>query len=439
MAMASVLALSIYAPAPVVAEPLPQAVADALSHHPGVVAAVANREAIEAEKTEVRSRFFPQVSLRGTGGRNYADNSTSRGLNVTRGAGYSWLWEGTVTVTQHIWNGFETEKRVDAAEARQESAVFTIADVQEELGLRAVIAYLDVLRAQEALALLQEHGIKIDGYINRIKAMVEAGAADESMIVQATDIRAQLANSIVNSESQLRVSLAGFAEVVGRDPQDKLLKPVPALGFFPETVDAAVTYAVDHHPVIKAAALQKSAYERELEAEKASIYPDFTGELSYYGRDQADLIGGEVRDAKAVVRMNWDYGLGGAYNARVKRTMYRKAESRARMEELKRQIEREILVAYSDRQAAMEQVAIQKERLELNRELLNTYESQFEAARVNLFQLLQTDNALFNARMAVLNGEYRLLASQFAVLASMGRLLEALNIVPAEANDRASR
>ena len=73
-----------------------------MSSHPSLSAAVAGHEAATLEKREKRSALYPTVNLSATGGRIYGDNSTSRGLSVTRGAGYSWLWEGSATLRQNI-------------------------------------------------------------------------------------------------------------------------------------------------------------------------------------------------------------------------------------------------------------------------------------------------------------------------------------------------
>src|ERR1700744_6197172 len=76
------------------AEPLDQAVASALSQHPSVGAAEANRAALAEDAREKQSDYYPQLSAEAVGGRIYGDNATSRGLSVTRGAGYSGYGEG---------------------------------------------------------------------------------------------------------------------------------------------------------------------------------------------------------------------------------------------------------------------------------------------------------------------------------------------------------
>ena len=289
---------------PASAEPMAQAVASALNHHPSVEAALANRNALAEESREKWSDYWPQLSVGATGGRMYADNSTSRGLTVDRGAGYSWLWEGNVTARQLIFDGFETFNRIDAAGARQRSASFNVFDVRERLALRTVVAYLDILRGRDSVARLKEHGKKIDTYIGRIEKMVDEGAADATMAEQARDIRAQLDNTLASSEGQLRAANAAYLELTGHPPDEAMDMPAPPAGAIPADIQEAVDHARKEHPALRAAMMTEAAFQHDAEAEKAALYPDFTGELSYLERDQDDVIGGEVKDGRAVVRLN---------------------------------------------------------------------------------------------------------------------------------------
>ena len=91
------------------AETLQRSVVAALNHHPSVTAAMANRDAYIEEKKEQFSGYFPAISVGAAGGRIYGDNSTTRGLSVTRGAGYSGYGEGSISLTQMLFDGFEVK------------------------------------------------------------------------------------------------------------------------------------------------------------------------------------------------------------------------------------------------------------------------------------------------------------------------------------------
>lgn len=436
LAKASLLAISLcFLAAPGRAEPLSAAVETALNYNPTVEAAIANRDAYAAEKREQWADNFPTLNINGTGGRVYGDNSTSRGLTVTRGAAYSFYWEGAVTLTQPLFDGFETYNRVDAADMRKTSANYNITDVRERLALKTVMAYLDVLRTREGLEDIKDYDKKLEDYQTRIQKMVDEGAADESMVVQARDIRKQLESTMTDIEGQLRSAHAQYAEIVGHMPDDPMDKPVPRLDLIPDLVDDAIAYAKQHNPSLEAARYNEEALSYDAEAEKQSYYPDVNGVLSYRELDQKDEIGGEVTDAKAVVRLNWDLSLAGAQLARVHKAQKRQYEGKAKRAETERSIEKNVRTSYSDMQTSKDRVRLQRDRVKINQDLFKNYEAQFEGARVNLLQLLQADNALFNTKLTLMNGEYKLLASQFAALASMGRLQEALNVVPVRAND----
>lgn len=433
LASAGLVAASLVA-TPASAETLGQAVEAALNYHPSIEAAMAGRDVQKEEALEKQSDLFPQLNVGMTGGREFANNSTSRGLSVSRGEGYSWLWEGSLTARQLIYDGFETTRRIDAAEARRESANLGIVDLRESLALKTALTYMDVLRARESASRLRKHADIIEDYIRRIEKMVSEGAADKTMAEQARDIRAQLKSSLAAMEGQSKAADAAYRELTGHAPDGDMKNEPARADLMPVARDEAVKQAGETHPSVRAALMTEAASRLDFEAEKAAWYPDVTGELSHMKRDLDDVIGGEVVDSKAVVRLNWNYAFGGAQEARVRKALGREAESRAQAEELKRRVVRDVEVAYSERESSAGQVAAQRERVTINEGLLKAQEAQFEAARANLLQLLQTENALFNARLALLNGEYRLMATDYSILASMGRLQEALNIVPATEN-----
>jgi adhesin transport system outer membrane protein len=419
-------------PAKAHAETLITAVEDALNQHPSVQAALAGRDIAKAQRREAASPFYPELNINAATGRVYADNSTSRGLTVDRGAGYSWSTEGGITMRQMIFDGMETGNRVDAARAMLDSANMNVIDVRENLGLRVVLAYLEVLRTREAVTLLREHGKKIADYRTRIQAMVEQGAADESMAVQAHDIQNQLDGTIADVEGQQKKALAEYAEAVGRPIAEPLERPVFDESAILPDENLAVAKARAEHPALHVATLRGVAAHEGIRAEKGTLYPDLSGEVSMYKKDIDDVIGGEVVDNRALLRMNWDFSTGGAQLARIKQSVHREAEAQAQAVDLAGKIEREIRKSYAELDAAQKRLAVSRDRVKVSDDLVRTYEIQFEAAKVTLLNLLQAENTSFNAKLGVLNADYRHLAAQYSVLANMGALQKTLRVEPVD-------
>lgn len=409
------------------AEPLQDAVLAAINHHPQVESALANRDAsIEKEKEEY-SGYFPEVKINGAAGRVYGDNSTSRGLSVTRGNGYSGMGEGSVSVTQMLFDGFQTRDKVDAARATRDSENKNILDVRENLAFQAVQAYIDLLRAREGLRLVDAHTKKVEDFIGRIQEKVKQGASDESELRQAQDISFLIENMRAEYRGKVESASAVYEEITGKAPDDSMEKPDSVKNALPDSADAAVTRALDDHPMLGVASARAVAAERTADAEAASLLPGLSAEGSYYQKDVADVIGGEVADARALVRLNWGFSTGGADLARIRQKRYEQASSRADIETARRQIERGVRQSWAELETARKQTTLAAERVNLNEALNDTYRSQFEGAKITLLQLLQGENALFNTQLDKMNAGYRLLAAEYGVLAGMGALQKTFN------------
>ena len=404
------------------AETLRQAVEAALAAHPSVEAAQAAIHIVRQEKKEQRSGYFPELNASTSWGRIFGDNSTSRGLTVDRGQAYSWLWEGSGSMTQLIFDGFETRNRVQAVGARLESEEYNVSDVKENLAFQTVQAYITVLQMQHIIHRTQSYRKQIQNYKDRIEDMVAEGAADESEAAQARDLDVLLERVLIEYQGQLDAAYASYKQFVGRMPLSNLQLPQISASQLPANVDNAIAQASLDHPLVLSLQKQAQAIEYDIEAEKGGFFPDLSGELSYLKRDQVEEIGGELVDGRALIKMNWTFATGGAQSARVKRSRAEYAESIAQQKEAIRQIEGDVRRSYAQFEMATRQFNLLNKREKVLKDLFEAYEVQFEGARVRLLQLMQSENDLFNTQIDLMNAKYQYLLSQYAVLASMGDL-----------------
>lgn len=410
------------------AETLRDAVSTALVSHPGLEIAAARKDISTAQEDEEFSNLFPQINTSATGGRMFGNNSTSRGLTVSRGQAYSWLWEGNASITQPIFNGFETYNRIDAAEARSGAADYTMADAKQGIALRAAQAFLNVMRAQEAYAKTTSYQDKIKDYLSRINAMVEGGAADESEVAQAKNIQSMLENTVAEMDGQVKLALADYNEAVGAMPAGELKNDNSASLLPYKTVDEALGYASGNHPLIMSAQKNLDAEDEEVSADVGSMMPKLDGELSYLKRDQKEEIGGEVEDGRAVMRLNWGFSTGGGQLAKIRKSKAERSEALAQIAQTQRDIERDVRRSFVEYETASKQRDLAVKRTSVTKDLFNTYEKQFEASKVRLLQLMQAENQLFTAELEQINANYRVTMAEYAALASIGNLIGALHL-----------
>lgn len=421
---------------PLSAETLDESVSAALSYHPQVESAVAILRSTEEAEKEEYSAYFPRVDVTASAGRVFGDNSTSRGLNVTRGEGYSHYGEGSIVARQRIFDGLETKNRVTAARAQIEATKYNVEDVRESLALRVVQTYVNLRRVQDGLKLLHGQEKTVNDYLARIETMVDDGAADEAELQQARDVQVILDNFIADYTGQARILESDFFELTGYLPETALKQPEIFLGLIPSSMEDAIAKARAHHPLISAAELQTKVSLHDVYAERSTYVPKFDGELSALKSDKGDVLGGEVEDAKALIRMNWGFDTGGAQQARIQQRTYEYKEALARVNEVERQVERSVRQAYAESETAQRQLQNQIKRHELNKKLLETYEVQFEGALISVLQLMQADNQVLLTELEISNAKSRVLLAQYGILASMGDLRKALNVEVAQGHPR---
>ena len=138
----------------------------------------------------------------------------------------------------------------------------------------------------------------------------------------------------------------------------------------------------------------------------------------------------KLEDARALLKMSWDFELGGAQSARTRKAQAQHSEILAQNRENVQTIEGDIRRAYAEYETAKKQKELIKKREVVTKDLSEAYKTQFEGARVRLLQLMQADNQFFNAQLESITAEYRYLLAQYGILASTGQLLSSLSSGP---------
>lgn len=404
------------------AQTLNEAVQKTLQEHPTIGAAEARLGFNSQEVREQKSGYFPNLSLSASGGRIFGDNSTTRGLVTSRGEAYSGYGEGSATLRQPILGLWQAGQRVGGAKMREAASVETVQSAIETLALRGAQIYLGVLRTDEILEKASAQLSKARDFKSRIQSGVEDGANTEADLQQAKDIILLLEGVRDDYDAQSQSAAAQYYEVFGDMPSNSVVKPDVLMTSIPEDLESAVNRAKKNNPAMMSALLQARAYDYDVNAERLGYLPNLDGELSYLKSDKEDDIGGEIVDAKALLKLSWDFETGGGQSARIKKKKFEQIEAIARLRDLERQIERDVRLSYAEHKNAHSQFKLSKKRHALAHDLFKTYENQFEAASVPLLQLMQADNQLFTSHLEKINADYRVLIAQYSVLASLGML-----------------
>ncbi len=406
------------------AETLVDAVIFALDNHPAIAGVQDQIAAAGHGKKAEIANYYPEIMANATAGRVFQDNSTSRGLVTDRGAAYSGYGDGSVSMRQMLFDGLETKNRVKAADARLKSKNYDLMKTKEEIIFSVVSDYIEILRLRSALILLSKQLEAIEDYKSRIIVMVKEGVADEAELQQALDVSMVVDSAIADYEGRLEAVRASYYEATGRVPKGGFLVPKSVKGLINANISDAVDMAKNNHPMLMSVRMASNAARHDMKVEQSKMYPDISGELSYYKSDKKDVIGGQSRDARAVIKMNWAFSTGGREFEEFRKKQSEHAAASRRILEVERQIERKVYEAYAFYRTMQRKLQLSADRVELNEKLVGAYKSQFEGARISLLSLMRAESQLFKAKLEHSDNRFNLLAAEYGILASTSSLQE---------------
>jgi len=398
----------------------------AIEHHPRVLGRRAEIDVSDAEVSIAQSDFFPVLSVEAFSGYRNTDNTTTRaqpgGGNVE-----AWANQGTARLRQLIFDFMTTPSRFEAAKNRLIESQFVEADSQEQIGLRAVQAYLAVQRATLNLSYSRENVDFHTTTLRDIRKRAEAGAGDGGDVSQ-TESRLALAREfMLGFEEALAIAEADFKEAVGSMPGklQPIKEPPVAL---PETVDAAVDIAFNENPQVIAAVKSVDAFGESADAAFGDQFPRFDLDLSYNRGNDVDGLGGNDEESRAVVRMSWELPTGLGKYKEYKRQLRLRDAAQQQTEERLRLVEESVRTSYAEVEKTREQIEQLKLRVNSARDVVTAYDKQFGAGRRTLLDLLDSENERFLAKVALNNGISDYVSAHYRLFTAMGRLRQALGL-----------
>jgi adhesin transport system outer membrane protein len=409
------------------AETLQEAVELTLKTNPDVLIESARRESTTETLTQAKGGYMPKIDISTGGGRERKDNAT---VQSTYGSSISQKkQERSLSLTQMLFDGFATASEVARQQARTESADHKLAATSEQTALKAVEAFLEVLRLSEILNLTKENLLAHQRTFDQIKVRVTGGMARKSDLDQI-DARMALAGSnLTAAEANLDVAAINYKLVVGAMPGELAKPKSPGDELMPGTPDEATYFAIQNSRFLKSADADVAAAKAQHQSSKSGLYPRLDLEM---GRSDSFTANGvdSQKDLTnyVMLRMRYNIFRGGADTGRVSETRHQSREAQEVRNRAERQIEQSVRLAWSAHRAARDRLPNLRKHAESSFLTREAYTKQFSLGQRTLLDLLDTENEYFTATTNGINGHYVELFSRYRLLAELSQLLEVVGI-----------
>jgi outer membrane protein, adhesin transport system len=390
-----------------------------LQRNPQVFQSEAESRAADARHSQAGAARLPRVSLNGNVGREQQQLFLTDSNKRYRQS------QGQVRIAVPV---YDPNINADQAQRRAQSSSldWRLVDVRDQLMIRAVDAYGELLRQTRLVILAQDNLKSHRQYVQQIKdiARSDLGRAADLPAAQA---RVALAESVLtNRLTRLEAARVQWMQLSGTYVHN-ISEPLPAVSL-PQALDEIVANAIDSSPALQAAQADIESAKQGIAVSKAAYLPRLIAEHSARRGFDAGSVQGWQNDRYYGVSMDWTLpnGMVDRYANRAAQEMVL-ASHHARdhlQQELRARVEGQwfellgssaSLKSYNDYVSSAEQMVI-------------AYREQFKIGRRTLLEVLNAENELFTARSNVESTRLDMALASWRLIALQGRMRAELGL-----------
>lgn len=391
----------------------------------GVVAGT--RRATDEELNQAKALYLPSIDFSGDTGIEYTDDRFTNNRVGEDDTETLWRYEAGLTLTQMLFDGWETKYEVERQENRIQSSAHRVTETAELVGLSIVESFLEVIRQRELLGITRDNINEHLAIMNLIQEGVDAGRSTQADLEQ---IKARLASARAQESTvlqQLRIAEANFRREVGSDPRDLVLPAVP-VNALTANLEEEVKTTLTNSPTLDIFESDVRVAYAELNGTGSTLYPQIDFQANARTGDNLGGVEDTDTSASALIVANWNLYRGGGDLARIREFTHRYQVAKERRADSARAVENDVRQTWARMMSAGERASEFAAQAAANTEVVRAYKDQFSLDRRTLLDVLDAQNELFVSRTNTINAEFLEMFSVYRLLALKGQLLPTMQV-----------
>ena len=425
-AAASVLLLAWLGPVPALADTIEAALIRAYQTNPQLNSQRAQVRVTDENVPQALSGYRPRVAVTASAGYQYTDVLTTaggtqnvlvrsqvHGTNAPRSVG--------ATVSQTLFNGQQTANRTRAAEGQVSAAREGLRVLEQTVLLQAATVYMDYLR-DSAIVEVQKSNVRVlEQTLKQTKDRFNVGEVTRTDVAQSEAQLAAGKTQQLTAESNLVTTSANFRRVIGSDPV--ALQPgSPVDRFLPPSLPGAVELSLTQNPNVTAAMFGIDVSYLQVKVNEGALFPTVTLQTSVQQSYEQTLTIFRSFGASATAQVSMPIYQGGAEYSLIRQSKETLAQQRLNLEQVRDQARANVVTAWGQLQAGKAQVQSAQSQVQASEIALNGVREEAKAGQRTTLDVLNAQQALVNARVALVTAQHDRVVASYSVLNAVGRL-----------------
>ncbi len=424
-AAASVLLIACMGPMPALADTIEAALVRAYQSNPQLNAQRSQVRVTDENVPQALSGYRPKVSVTASAGYQYSDSLTNTGdLNVARSTpinGANAPRSVGATVTQTLFNGQQTANRTRAAESQVSGAREALRVLEQSILLSAATIYMDYLR-DSAIVEVQKSNVRVlEQTLKQTRDRFNVGEVTRTDVAQSEAQLAAGRTQLLTAEANLTTTRGNFRRIIGNEPQ-ALAPGSPVDRYLPSTLPAAVELGLTQNPNVTASMFGIDVSYLQVKVAEGALLPTVTLQASVQQTYEQSLIQYRSFGASAVTQLSVPIYQGGAEYSLIRQSKETAAQQRLILDQTRDQTRANVVTAWGQLVAGKAQVQSAQAQVQASEIALNGVREEAKAGQRTTLDVLNAQQALVNARVALVTAQHDRVVASYSVLNTVGRL-----------------
>jgi len=413
-------------PTPVLADTIEAALVRAYQNNPQLNAQRAAVKATDENVPQALSGYRPKVALTASAGYQYTDTLSTQGgtpnqIARTDIAGANPPRSAGLTITQTLYNGNQTANRTRAAESQVSGAREGLRVLEESVLLSAATIYMDYLRDAAIVEVQRSNTRVLEQTLKQTQDRFNVGEVTRTDVAQAEAQLAAGKTPQLTAEANLVTTRSNFRRIIGNEPE-QLAPGSPVDRFLPVSLPAAVELSLTENPNVTAAMFGIDVNFLQVKVNEGALLPTVTVQASVQQAYEQTQTVPKAFGASAIAQLSIPVYQGGGEYSLIRQSKENLAQQRLNLELTRDQTRANTVTAWGQLVAGKAQVASAQSQVTASEIALNGVREEAKAGQRTTLDVLNAQQALVNARVALVTAQHDRVVASYAVLSAVGRL-----------------
>jgi outer membrane protein len=420
-AAAAVLLLAYAGMTPVLADTIEAALVRAYQDNPQLNAQRAQVRVTDENVPQALSGYRPKAAITASGGYQYTDEVTTSVLGTSKLTGAQIPRAVGATVTQTLYDGQQTGNKTRAAESQVSGAREALRVLEETVLLNAATIYMDFLRDSAIVEVQKSNTRVLEQTLKQTRDRFNVGEVTRTDVAQSEAQLAAGKTQQLTAESNLVTTRSNFRRIIGNEPQN-LAPGSPVDRFLPKTLPSAVDLSLMENPNVTAAMFGIDVGFLQVKVNEGALLPTVSLQVAAQQAYEQQLQVPRTFTTSAVAQVSVPLYQGGAEYSLIRQSKENLAQQRLALEQVRDQTRANVVTAWGQLQAGIAQVLSAQSQVTASEIALNGVREEAKAGQRTTLDVLNAQQALVNARVALVTAQHDRVVASYSVLSAVGRL-----------------